>query len=128
MKHQIILNLDKDHYDLFQLVKENIGCSNSSLSNRILELSLKFVENEEIDRYVKNSNFSRLTTVQCKEIYNNFIYNGGLDDDYYKQLRDRYSRFSTQNQFLANFYRYCSLIVTIMLDFHKNRILDFNER
>lgn len=128
MKHQIILNLDKDHYDLFQLVKDNIGCSNSSLSNRILELSLKFVENEEIDRYVKNSNFSKLTTAQCKEIYNNFIYNGGLDDGYYKQLRDRYSRFSTQNQFLANFYRYCSLIVTIMLDYHKNRILDFNER
>lgn len=128
MKHQIILNLDKDHYNLFQLVKDNIGCSNSSLSNRILELSLKFVENEEIDRYVKNSNFGKLTTAQCKGIYNNFIYNGGLDDDYYKQLRDRYSRFSTQNQFLANFYRYCSLIVTIMLDYHKNRILDFNER
>lgn len=128
MKHQIILNLDKDHYDLFQLIKDNIGCSNSSLSNRILELSLKFVENEEIDQYVKNSNFSKLTTGQCKEIYNNFIYNGGLDDDYYKQLHDRYSRFSAQNQFLANFYRYCSLIVTIMLDYHKNRILDFNER
>lgn len=128
MKHQIILNLDKEHYELFQLIKKRIGCSNSSLSNRILKLSLMFDVNDDIDRYIKNSNFGKLTTAQCKEIYNNFIYNGGLDDEYYKQLRDRYSKFSTQNQFLANFYRYCSIIVTNMLEYRKNRILDFNER
>lgn len=127
MKHQIILNLDKEHYELFQLIKKRIGCSNSSLSNRILKLSLMFDVNDDIDRYIKTSNFGKLTTAQCKEIYNNFIYNGGLDDEYYKQLRDRYSKFSTQNQFLANFYRYCSIIVTNMLEYRKNRILDFNE-
>lgn len=128
MKHQIILNLDKEHYDLFQLIKENIACSNSSLTNRILKLSLKLIDNNKIDEYIKKSNFSKYTTDECKEIYNNFIYNGGLDDDYYLQLHERYNRFNNNTRFLANFYRYCSVIVIMMLDSHKNRILDFNER
>ena len=60
-----------------------------------------------------------------QDVFNIFLY-VYLDDDVYRELRIRYNRQS--NKWFTNFMRYCSALITMVLDNEQLRkdILNYN--
>lgn len=132
-KHQMLLNFDQKTFYMIDQLKSVIGTSNTYLISRILRIALYQDDddddiNKKLYQWLKTENYGDITLMSDQDYrkdYNVFLY-VYLDDDVYRELRIRYNRQS--NKWFTNYMRYCSALVTMVVnvDQLQKDILNYN--
>ena len=132
IKHQMLLNFDKNSFNVLDKLKSVVGTSNTYLISRILRIALYQDDDDDLNnklyQWLKTENYGDITLMSdedYRKVYNVFQY-VYLEDDVYRELRIRYNRQS--NKWFTNFMRYCSALVAMVLnsDQLKRDILNYN--
>lgn len=132
IKHQMLLNFDKNSFNVLDKLKSVVGTSNTYLISRILRIALYQDDDDDLNnklyQWLKTENYGDITLMtdeDYRKVYNVFQY-VYLEDDVYRELRIRYNRQS--NKWFTNFMRYCSALVTMVLnsDQLQRDILNYN--
>lgn len=132
IKHQMLLNFDKNSFNVLDKLKSVVGTSNTYLISRILRIALYQDDDDDLNnklyQWLKSKDYSDITLMSDKDyqsLYNVFLY-VYLDDDVYRELRIRYNRQS--NKWFTNFMRYCSALIIMVLNSEQLQtdILNYN--
>lgn len=131
-KHQMLLNFDQKTFYMIDQLKSVVGTSNTYLISRILRIALYQDNDDDINRklyqWLKTENYGDIILMSDQDYrkdYNVFLY-VYLEDDVYRELRIRYNRQT--NKWFTNFMRYCSSLVTMVVNDNELQkdILNYN--